>query len=366
MEPGDEGRARRLADRAARSRFLGAGTTSLQVALRRPRAGDGRRGGRVPVQATSRPPKGPVLVDHRPRPPVRPARRVARARRATTRRATTTRRAPYTPAWQERYTGIDRATVIRFARELATTAEKTEGKCSVIIGAGVNQWYHSNLDLPRRDHRPRAVRLRGAERRRAQPLRRPGEARAGGALVAGGLRARLGPAAAPAERAQLPLRPLRPVALRGRGRGGGAEPGGRARAARRGPHHGPPGAGGAARVAALLPAVRPEPLRARPRRGAGRRPHRRRGGDLGGRSAQGEDAPLRGGGPRRARQLAAALVHLARQRAPLQRQGARVLPEALPRDPPRQRRARGGEGSGARGRVAGRAGRAGSSTWWWT
>ncbi|WKZ42671.1 MAG: nitrate reductase subunit alpha [Anaerolineales bacterium] len=51
----------------------------------------------------------------------------------------------YTPAWQERYTGIDRQTVIQFAREWATTALKTEGKCTVIIGAGVNHWYHNNL-----------------------------------------------------------------------------------------------------------------------------------------------------------------------------------------------------------------------------
>lgn len=52
---------------------------------------------------------------------------------------------PYTPAWQERFTGIDRQTVIRFAREWSTTAEQTEGQCSIIIGAGVNHWYHNNL-----------------------------------------------------------------------------------------------------------------------------------------------------------------------------------------------------------------------------
>ncbi len=51
----------------------------------------------------------------------------------------------YTPAWQEKFTGIDRANVIQFAREWASTAEKTEGKCSIIIGAGVNHWYHANL-----------------------------------------------------------------------------------------------------------------------------------------------------------------------------------------------------------------------------
>lgn len=51
----------------------------------------------------------------------------------------------YTPAWQERWTGIGRKTVIEFAREWANTAEVTDGKCSIIIGAGVNHWYHNNL-----------------------------------------------------------------------------------------------------------------------------------------------------------------------------------------------------------------------------
>jgi nitrate reductase alpha subunit len=51
----------------------------------------------------------------------------------------------YTPAWQERFTGVSRQDVIRFAREWATTAERTGGKCSIIIGAGVNQWYHGDL-----------------------------------------------------------------------------------------------------------------------------------------------------------------------------------------------------------------------------
>ena len=51
----------------------------------------------------------------------------------------------YTPAWSERYTGISRDTLIRFAREWSVTAEKTGGKCMVIIGAGVNHWYHANL-----------------------------------------------------------------------------------------------------------------------------------------------------------------------------------------------------------------------------
>ncbi len=52
---------------------------------------------------------------------------------------------PFTPAWQERFTGVAGAMAINFAREWAGTAEHTGGKCSVIIGAGVNHWYHNNL-----------------------------------------------------------------------------------------------------------------------------------------------------------------------------------------------------------------------------
>lgn len=53
--------------------------------------------------------------------------------------------APYTPAWSEKYTGMSRNDVIRFAREWGNTAALTNGKCTVIIGAGINHWYHANL-----------------------------------------------------------------------------------------------------------------------------------------------------------------------------------------------------------------------------
>jgi nitrate reductase alpha subunit len=52
---------------------------------------------------------------------------------------------PYTPAWQERYTGVGRETVVRFAREWGETAARTGGKCTIIVGSGTNHWYHSNL-----------------------------------------------------------------------------------------------------------------------------------------------------------------------------------------------------------------------------
>ncbi|NUQ22970.1 MAG: nitrate reductase subunit alpha [Saprospiraceae bacterium] len=53
--------------------------------------------------------------------------------------------AAYTPAWQEIFTGVDSKTVLQFAREWANTADVTGGKCMVIVGAGINHWYHANL-----------------------------------------------------------------------------------------------------------------------------------------------------------------------------------------------------------------------------
>lgn len=53
--------------------------------------------------------------------------------------------AAYTPAWQEIFTGIDSKTLLQFAREWADTANITQGKCMILVGAGVNHWYHQNL-----------------------------------------------------------------------------------------------------------------------------------------------------------------------------------------------------------------------------
>lgn len=51
----------------------------------------------------------------------------------------------YTPAWSEKFTGLSRKDLIKFAQEWASTAEHTNGKCTIIIGAGINHWYHGNL-----------------------------------------------------------------------------------------------------------------------------------------------------------------------------------------------------------------------------
>jgi nitrate reductase alpha subunit len=53
---------------------------------------------------------------------------------------------PYTPGWQERITGVPRDAVIAVARQFAENAEKTQGKSMVIIGAGMNHWYHMDMN----------------------------------------------------------------------------------------------------------------------------------------------------------------------------------------------------------------------------
>ncbi len=53
---------------------------------------------------------------------------------------------PYTPAWQEQITGVSRDQIITVARQFAENAHKTEGRSMVIIGAGMNHWYHSDMN----------------------------------------------------------------------------------------------------------------------------------------------------------------------------------------------------------------------------
>jgi nitrate reductase alpha subunit len=53
---------------------------------------------------------------------------------------------PYTPAWQEKITGVPRSQVIATARAFAKNAEKTNGKSMVILGAGINHWYHMDMN----------------------------------------------------------------------------------------------------------------------------------------------------------------------------------------------------------------------------
>ncbi|MBV6638189.1 MAG: nitrate reductase subunit alpha, partial [Mameliella sp.] len=53
---------------------------------------------------------------------------------------------PGTPAWAEKITGVSADKIIHVAREFAQTAEKTNGKSMVIIGAAMNHWYHMDMN----------------------------------------------------------------------------------------------------------------------------------------------------------------------------------------------------------------------------
>ncbi|MFP1632259.1 nitrate reductase subunit alpha [Zhengella sp. ZM62] len=53
---------------------------------------------------------------------------------------------PYTPAWAEKITGVPRDHIITVAREFALNAEKTRGRSMVILGAGLNHWYHMDMN----------------------------------------------------------------------------------------------------------------------------------------------------------------------------------------------------------------------------
>ncbi|MGZ8647089.1 MAG: nitrate reductase subunit alpha [Solirubrobacteraceae bacterium] len=51
---------------------------------------------------------------------------------------------PYTPAWQEAITGVDRRTAVKVAREFARNAEVSGGRSMICMGAGTNHWFHSD------------------------------------------------------------------------------------------------------------------------------------------------------------------------------------------------------------------------------
>jgi nitrate reductase alpha subunit len=50
---------------------------------------------------------------------------------------------PGTPAWQQTHTSVPAAACVRIAREFAVTAERSQGRCMILMGAGTNHWFHS-------------------------------------------------------------------------------------------------------------------------------------------------------------------------------------------------------------------------------
>lgn len=53
---------------------------------------------------------------------------------------------PYTPFWQESITGVAAKDVISVAKQFAENAHLTEGRSMIIIGAGMNHWYHMDMN----------------------------------------------------------------------------------------------------------------------------------------------------------------------------------------------------------------------------
>ncbi len=51
---------------------------------------------------------------------------------------------PFTPAWQEKMTGVKRELIIQNAREFAQNAVDTNGRSMIIVGAGINHWFNSD------------------------------------------------------------------------------------------------------------------------------------------------------------------------------------------------------------------------------
>lgn len=51
---------------------------------------------------------------------------------------------PFTPAWQEKITGVKQELVTKIAREFAQNAIDTNGRSMIIVGAGINHWFNAD------------------------------------------------------------------------------------------------------------------------------------------------------------------------------------------------------------------------------
>ncbi|HLR08079.1 MAG TPA: nitrate reductase subunit alpha [Bacillota bacterium] len=52
---------------------------------------------------------------------------------------------PFTPAWQEKLSGVPAGDVAQVAREFAQNAIDSKGRSMIIMGSGINHWYHSDM-----------------------------------------------------------------------------------------------------------------------------------------------------------------------------------------------------------------------------
>ncbi len=121
---------------------------------------------------------------------------------------------PYTPAWQEKITGVPRAQIVAVARQFAENADKTHGKSMIIIGAAMNHWYHMDMNYRGVINMLMMCGCVGQSRRRLVALRRSGEAAPANRLDGASVCPGLAPSAPAHELNLVLLHPQQPVALR--------------------------------------------------------------------------------------------------------------------------------------------------------
>ncbi len=231
---------------------------------------------------------------------------------------------PYTPAWQEPITGVRAEQAIAVARGFADNAEKTNGRSMVILGAGMNHWYHQDMNYRSIINflmmcGTVGVSGGGWAHYVGQEKLRP---QTGWTML--DLRARLGEAAAPDEQHVLLLCPQRPVALREARRVRAAVAAGRQGRVSGQPHR-PQRPGRAHGLAAVGAAARGQPADARGRGRGGRR-----SGEGPCRPGAREGPPdhgLRGSG--QSGELPPQPLHLALESVRLVGQGPRILSCAI-------------------------------------
>ncbi|MFP1591327.1 molybdopterin-dependent oxidoreductase [Escherichia coli] len=108
-------------------------------------------------------------------------------------------------------TGVPHQYIESIAREFADIAHKTHGRSMIILGAGVNHWYHMDMNYRRDD---RYADLCGCVGQSGGGWAHyVGQEPATNRLVATGLCARLEPTTAPNEQHLVFLQSFQPMAL---------------------------------------------------------------------------------------------------------------------------------------------------------
>jgi nitrate reductase alpha subunit len=121
---------------------------------------------------------------------------------------------PYTPAWAEKITGVPRDQIIVGGARIRQNAEKTKGRSMVILGAGLNHWYHMDMNYRGIINMLVMCGCVGQSGWRLVALCRAGKAAPADRLDAARLRASTGAPAAADELDLVLLCPYRSVALR--------------------------------------------------------------------------------------------------------------------------------------------------------